>query len=98
MALRQILGAAAFAAAAAVPPAAVGQSRLEIRVLVYDYAGKDVVPVRALAESARVFSKAGISIRSIACPTSSEDMPRFPDCRIEGSNTVVLRFITSSGP
>ena len=98
MALRQIIGLAAFSAAAAVSQAAVGQRRPEIRVLVYEYTGKTVVPVRALAESARVLHKAGISIRWIPCPASSEDAPRFPDCRVEGANTVVLRFIKSPGP
>ena len=63
MALRQIIGLAAFSAAAAVSQAAVGQRRPEIRVLVYEYTGKTVIPVRALAESTRVLDKAGIPIR-----------------------------------
>ena len=98
MSFRQALGAAVVIIGASIPETVFAQGTPEIRVLVYDYTGKSGdVPLRALAEAARVLNKAGISIRWIACPKSSDEMSRFPDCRVQGTNTIVLRIIAKPG-
>ncbi len=98
MSMRQAIGAAAFVLVVAVAEDAFGQGTPDIRVLVYDVTGESGhVPTRALAESARVLNKAGISTRWIPCPASSEEMHRFPDCRVEGTE-IMLRIIPSSPP
>src|SRR5437660_3704500 len=32
----------------------------------------------------------------MSCPAAPDEMPRFPDCRVEGSNTIILRIMAPS--
>lgn len=99
MSMRQAIGMAAFVLVVAVAENAFGQGTPEVRVLVYDITGnRGHVPARALGEAARLLHAAGIAIRWIPCPATSEEMPRSPDCRNVGSNTIMLRIVGSPAP
>ena len=71
----------------------------EIRVLVYNLASEpEATRNRALAEAQRLFRDVGIVIRWVDCASTSDQMFRFPGCRVEGMSTVFLRIVGSPAP
>jgi hypothetical protein len=81
---------------AAAPFAGGGETRLEVTVLTYNYAGLPAEDLsQAEREAARIFERAGIETAWLDCPLAPSDAERYPACQVPITpTTLVVRILS----